>query len=230
MATKTTSKTATKSVKKTESVPATKPAQATSSKTSAGSASNRNIVLIITSTFFIIVLLLLARGFAVVASVNGEAISRIVVVKQLEKQAGAKAVENLITKKLILQEMKKNTIVITQGEIENEIKKITTNLVSQGTTLDQALAAQGMTKDQLNEEIKIQLFIQKVNANKSKVTEKEVADFVTTNKAQFPEGTTDEQMKAQAMQQLTAQKQQQETASYIKSLQDRAKIIRFVQY
>lgn len=230
MATKSSSKTTSKTVKKTTPTPIVKSAQVSIPKTSQVSKKNKEIILIITSTILVIALLILSRSLFIAATVNGEPINRLVIVKQLEKQAGAKTLENLITKKLILQEMKKSSIVISQNDIDNEIKKITSNLVTQGTTLDQALAAQGMTKDQLNEEISIQLFIQKVIASNVKISDKEISDFITTNKAQFPEGTTEDQMKQQAVQQLTQQKQQQLTQGYIKSLQDKAKVIRFVQY
>src|SRR3989344_5775011 len=101
------------------------------------------------------------KGLFVAATVNGEQISRIAVIREIEKQNGKATLESLITKKLILQDAKKNNISITQADIEGEINKISANLKNQGTTLDKALEAQGMTRTQLNEEIKIQLIIQK---------------------------------------------------------------------
>ena len=96
--------------------------------------------------------------------------------------------------------------------------------------MDQALSAQGMTKSQLNEEIKIQLIIQKALTSNPKITEKEISDYIEANKSLIPEGTSDEKVRKQAIEQIKNQKQQEKTQAYIKSLQDRAKIINFVQY
>ena len=45
-----------------------------------------------------------SRGLFVVALVNGEPISRIEVIKALEKQGGKATLDSLVTKKLIAQE------------------------------------------------------------------------------------------------------------------------------
>ena len=170
------------------------------------------------------------KGLFVAATVNGEQISRIAVIREIEKQNGKATLESLITKKLILQDAKKNNISITQADIEGEINKISANLKNQGTTLDKALEAQGMTRTQLNEEIKIQLIIQKATAIEPKITDKEINDYIETNKSLFPEGTTDAQIKEQSIAQLKQEKQQQKTQEYIKNLQDSSKTIYFIKY
>ena len=175
-------------------------------------------------------LLYVFKGLFVVALVNGEPISRIEVIKALEKQGGKATLDSLVTKKLIAQEARSKNITISQDEIDEEIKKITENLKKQGTTIDKVLETQGMTKTQLNEEIKLQLSIQKMVGKDPEISDKELDELVIANKAQFPEGTTDEQMRTQSREQLKQQKIQQKTQEFIKSLQDKAKATYFVQY
>lgn len=179
---------------------------------------------------FIILLLYFFKGLFIAAMVNGEPISRISVIKELEKQTGRATLESLITKKLILQEARKRNVVVAQAEIDSELKKIETNLKGQGTTLDQALQLQGMTRDQLISEIRLQLVIQKLVSSDVKISDKEVADFLTTNKTQFPEGTTEEEMKSQAKEQIKSQKLQEKTQAFLADLQKKAKIRNFVGY
>ncbi len=181
---------------------------------------------------FILIILFafLFRSFFVAAIVNGEPITRLSVVKALEKQGGKTTLDNLITKKIILQEAKKRNVTVTKNDINAEIKKIEENVKSQGSTLDEALKTQGMTRTQLNDEIKIQLSIQKMVDKDIKVTDKEVDEFITTNKAQFPEATTEEQMKKQATAQLKQQKQQEKTQAFLADLQKKAKILHIVAY
>ncbi len=177
-----------------------------------------------------VALLYVFKGVFVAALVNGEPITRLSVIKSLEKQSGKATLDNLITKKLILQEARKRNVLVNQSEIDSEIKKIEANLKAQGTTLDQALELQGMTRKQLNEEIRIQLSIQRMVSSNLKVSDKEVADFLTTNKEQFSEGITEAQMKNQAKEQIKQQKLQEKTQAFLADLQKKAKILKLVGY
>lgn len=178
----------------------------------------------------IILLVVLFKSVFIAALVNGEPISRLSVVTALEKQGGKATLDNLIIKKLILQEAKKKNIVATQSDIDSEIKSITANLKTQGSTLDQALASQGMTTSDLNDEIRIQVVIAKLVGTNVSVTEKEIDDFVAANKGQMTGGITQAQFREQATGELKKQKLQTKTQEFIKSLQDKAKVVHFVSY
>jgi len=138
--------------------------------------------------------------------------------------------ENLITQKLILQEAKKRNIEVTGDEINLEIIKIEENLSTQETTLDQALQLQGMTRDQLVNEIKIQQAIQKMVSEDIEITDKEINEFITQNKDQFPEGTTDEAMKTQAREALLSQILQEKTQTFLEELRAKAIIKTYTSY
>jgi hypothetical protein len=178
----------------------------------------------------IVLLAVLFKSVFIAAIVNGEPISRLSVVTALEEQGGKTILDNLITKKLILQEAKKRNVSITQNDIDSETKKITANLQAQGSTLDQALASQGMTSADLNDQLKVQIALDKMVGTDIAVTEKEIDDFVAANKSQMTPGITEAQFREQAIQQLKQQKLQTKTQEFIKSLQNKAKIFRFVSY
>ena len=178
----------------------------------------------------IIILLFLFKGIFIATMVNGEPISRISVIKELEKQNGKAILENLITKKLILQEARKRNIEVTEAEIDEELKKIEESLKTQGTTLDDALLQQSMSRDQLISEIKIQFTIQKIVGSDVKVSDKEIDDFVEQNKTQFPEEATEAQMKEEAKKALEQQKIQEKTQAFLEEIRTKANIQTFVQY
>lgn len=178
----------------------------------------------------VVLLAILFKSVFVAAMVNGEPITRLSVVTALEKQGGKAMLDGLITKKLIFQEATKRNITVTQGDIDAEIKKISANIQVQGSTLDQALASQGMTQSDLNDELRIQLALNKMVGTDVSVTTKEVDDFVAANKAQMAPGTTEVQFREQATAQLKQQRLQTKTQTFIKSLQDKAKVLRFVSY
>jgi len=169
-----------------------------------------------------------SRRFLIAANVNGKSISRLSVLKKLEKQGGKKILETMITQVLIQQEAEKRKIIVSQKDTDTEMKKIEANVSSQGSTLDQALQTQGMTKNDLIEEIKVQLMLQKMAGNDIKISDKEIDDFINANKNQ--QGFDKEIPKEQVATQLKQQKLQQKMQSFITDLKAKAKINYFVSY
>ena len=169
-----------------------------------------------------------SRRYLIAASVNGKSIGRLSILKKLEKQSGKKILEMMITQALIRQEAEKRKIDVNQKEIDEEIKKIEANVSSQGSTLDQALQNQGMTKGDLIEEIKIQLMLQKMAGKDIKISDKEIDDFINANKNQ--QGFDKEIPKEQAIAQLKQQKLQQKIQTFVTDLKTKAKITYFVNY
>ena len=181
--------------------------------------------------FIVIVLLLVIfKSLFIAAVVNGQPIWRVTVVKALEAQSGKTTLDSIITKTLILQEAKKRNITITQSDIDAQVNIISNNLKSQGSTLDQALATQGMTKADLNDEIKVQVAINKMVGTDVSVTQKEIDDYVTANQAQKTANMTDAEFTAQETQALKQQKLQTKTQEFVSALQAKAKVARFVSY
>lgn len=194
------------------------------------STEGKTMAVIIVFILLVFLIAYLSKGLFVAASVNGEAISRIAVIKVLEKQSGAMALENMITKELILQEAERRNIEVTEKDLENEIKSISDNLKTQGTTLEAAMEAQGMTREDLNDELRVQIALRRMVENEVKVTDKEIAEFIIANDSQFAEGTTDEQKKKLARAQLQQEKSAQKTQELLANLQKKAKILRYAGY
>jgi len=185
--------------------------------------------------FGLVVLLVLgliyfSAKFFLVASVNGELIGRMSVVKELEKQSGKKTLDVIILKTLISQEAKKRKVIISQKDIDAEIQKIEANITAQGSTLDQLLQQQGMKKSDLTKEVKIQLLVSKMAGENVTVTDKEIDDFIDSQKNQ-PSANPDQQIsRDQVKLQLKQQKLQQKIQTFVAGLKDKAKINYFIEY
>lgn len=230
MATKTTKK-----IKKSASKPSTSVSKKIESTNKLEipanfSSINTKKIRLIAILLLIVALVVIRRDIFIAATVNGEPISRLQVIKDLEKQNGKSTLENLITKKLILQEAEKRNIKIEDKELTEELKTIEANVKGQGMTLDQALQAQSMTRAQLNEEIEIQLLLEKMIEKNIKISKEEIEKFATDNKDQFPAGTSAEDINKQSEEQLKNQKSQTERQKLIEELQKKAKINNFVSY
>lgn len=170
------------------------------------------------------------RGLFIVALVNGQPISRIAVVGELEKRNGKQALEALIIQTLILQESQKRNIAVSSTEINSLIKKIEDGLKKQGQNLNQALSIQGMTRVDLESQLRIQKLVEKMVSKDVKVTDKEVSDYIEKNKATIPENLKADEATKAARQQLEQQKLSLKAQSLIEDLQSKAKINYFVNY
>lgn len=171
-----------------------------------------------------------SRGFFVAATVNGSPISRLSVVSVLEKSAGKKTLDAIITKKLIADAVQKEGASVSATEVDAEIKNIEGQVSAAGNgTLTELLAQQGMTMTDLREQIMVQKQLEKLLGDKIAVTEKEVDEYIATNKYSIPQ----EQLAAARVEisdQLKQQKLSAEGQKYVATLRADAKINYFVKY
>jgi hypothetical protein len=179
--------------------------------------------------FAVVVLIILVaayryKGLLVAAMVDGSPISRISVIEELEKQSGSQALDALITKKLIDAEATKKKIVISQADIDSEITKLTDQVTKQGGTLKMALDQQGMTEAQLREQLLLQKKLEKILGDKVAVTDDDVNQYITTNKASVPAGISDADFKAQLKEQLKGQKFNTEAGKWVADAKAKANI------
>ena len=188
-----------------------------------------NIIVIVVTTLIILSVLLL-RFLFVAALVNGWPVSRLNIIQGLEKQYGAEVLDNLINKKLVYQEAKTLKITITQEQIDNEVKAIEDVLQKQNVTLDQALTSQGVTKDELIEQIKFQKTVENILTPKITISDEEVKTYFTENKDFFDKKATLETVKDQIVEQLFQEKLTAEYKTWIADLKAKAKINFFVNY
>ena len=178
----------------------------------------------------VIAFLFYFKSLFVAAIVNGQPISRLGVIKALEKKDGKQELSSLVTQTLILQEAQKRNINVGKSEIDDLTKKLEDSLKKQGQNLDQALAVQGMNRRDLEDQLRIRKLVEKMLANDIKVTDKEVSDYVEKNKATIPADMKPEDVKKTAKDQLEQQKLSTKVQSFIQDLQSKAKIMYFVSY
>lgn len=189
-----------------------------------------SLIVGLTAVIAVLGLLYYYRGLFVVAIVNGQPISRIAVIKDLEKLGGSQTLNSHVTKLLILQEAKKKNISVSQNEMDAEIKKNEASLKKQKQSLDEALLSRGMTKNELLDQIRMQKIIEKLMGNDVKVTEKEIADYIEQNKAILEKEQDESALKAQVSDELKQQKLNAKFQSWLENVQKNAKITYFVSY
>jgi hypothetical protein len=223
---KTTKKPQPKPVKKTETVTASE----TSKVKLELSKTNKKWFVIAAITIGVLGLLFYFKNLFIAAMVNGQPIFRVAIVKQLEKNYGRQTLDYLTSKVLIEQEANKQKVVVSPAEIEEEIKKVEEELVAQGQTLDQVLLLQSMSREDLADQIKISKLVEKLSTSETQVSAEEVAEYIDTNQDFLPTDLQGEELENYVATQLSSQKQNQATQTWLMNLKQGAKIQNFMEY
>src|SRR5581483_3218458 len=100
------------------------------------------------------------------------------VIQQAEKQSGKQTLDTLVRDALIEQQAKKENVTVSDQEVNAQIATLQSNLQKQGQNLNQVLATQGMTPDDLKNLIRLDQLVQKMVGKNIKVSDKEVNDYI----------------------------------------------------
>ena len=168
------------------------------------------------------------KDLLVVATVNNKPISRQRFNQQIESQYGQQVLETMINEELIKQAAKDQNIVIDQEKIDEEMAKIEKSL-PEGMNLDQALQMQGMSRENLEEQMRLQLAIEEILAPKIQITDEELKQYIEENKDYFS-ATQEAQIKEEAQEGLRQQKLNQNFQSWLQELTEKAKINRWLKF
>lgn len=168
---------------------------------------------------------LFLRNWAIVAMVNGKPISRLALMTAMERQAGRDILDSLVTRELIGQAAQKQGVSVTSEDIEQEVNRVTEMFVTPGQDLESILALQGMTRADLEEDIRTQLLAQKMaSTGSAEISDEEVASYIEENSEMIPGDMTDEEVRATAKEQLESQKSRTELQEWLANLKAEAKI------
>lgn len=189
------------------------------------------ILLVLICAVLLGVIVFANKGLFIASLVGGEPISRIAVIQELEKQQGTAVLNRLIDRKLIIQEAAKNNITVSQEEIDAKRSEIIKQ-VSGGNeeNFEQILTAQGLTQESFVDELRIQLYVEKMLNKKTEVSDEEFNQFVTNNPDLLTAAENEEETRAQLKEQLKQQKLQTEYNTWMESLRNNGSVVKFVNY
>ena len=190
---------------------------------------NTRTAIIIAIVIIIGVLAYIYKGVFIAATVDGSPIMRLTIIQKLEKTSGKNLLDSLINERLIQNEARTKNIIVSDDEVNSQIKTIESQIATQGGTLDAALAEAGMSMDDLKKQIMAQKEIEKLLADKINVTDEEVAQYIKDNKVSIPQGQ-EATMADQIKSEMRNQKISTEAQTLITNLKSKAKIQRFVNY
>lgn len=166
------------------------------------------------------------KAFFLSARVNNHFISRLTVLKELEKQGLAKeALDSIINEKLIMDEAQKKNVTASETEVATEIATIEEELKAQGTSLESALTMQGQTMESLKKNITIRLLINKLLADKVVVDEAAVKKYFDDNKTVTYKDQKYEDVQDQIRKSLADQKIYDEFQTWLAEVKENSSVV-----
>lgn len=177
----------------------------------------------------LVILALLAFKFKnlfVVATVNGSPITRLELEKELNNKYADQTLENMISEQVILSEARKKGISISDADVNTKIKEIEDRLKGQ-ISLEDALKAQGLTKDSFRKQVEIQLIIDKMFDKEAKVSDKEVEEYITQNQESLQTSTDPAKLRADVYNNLRQQKIGEIFDKWFNEAKQKASIVKF---
>lgn len=123
---------------------------------------------------------------SVVATVNGDEITRDQLFDSMFARGGQEALENLITRKLIIQEAEKKGITVSEEEVDGEVRSIIDDSF-QGSEEDfiAALDFYGLNMEDFREDAYLNLLVRKVAMDEIDLSETAAREFYDENSALF---------------------------------------------
>lgn len=143
---------------------------------------NLVIVLIIVAA----VLFWFARRYLIVATVNGQPVSRFELNERMNAQFGQSTLDSLVNERLIMGASRQEGIFITKEEIDTRVKEIQDRLKQNNVSFADALSAQGLNEQLFRRQLEIQLSIEKMFDKKATVSATEIDEYLKN----YPEMTS----------------------------------------
>jgi foldase protein PrsA len=113
----------------------------------------------------------------IVATVNGEKITKEALSKSLYDWYSPAGVQDLIMIRLVDQEAKKAGVVVTQEEVQSRLKKITEAMVPKGVTFDDYIRQAGRTPSYVFAMVRINVQAEKILRKNLKITPAELGKY-----------------------------------------------------
>ncbi len=171
-------------------------------------------------------LILRNKGWFIAATVNGSPIPRWELNDRLSKRYGTQVMEAIIGEKLISDAALKQGVSVGSDEIANRIKDVEKSL--NGTMkLDDALKMQGVSKDEFENQVRIQLLIDKMLSKEVSVSATEVDDFLK-NSGSLITASDPAQRRTEAEKEVRNNKITEKFQQWFADLKAKAKINRYL--
>lgn len=186
----------------------------------------RRTLIIAVLILLFVALLATNKGLLLSAIVNGKPIFSWQLTQTLKSRFGAQTLEGMIGEMLVAEEAAKQGVSVTPEELEAKRSEVVASLGGEAQFED-LLAFQGMTRADFENQIRLQLLVQKLLGKDVAVTEEEIDGYIKDNR-QTLTATDPAQLRVEARNLIVDQKVSEKIQPWFLELKENAKIMRFL--
>lgn len=170
---------------------------------------------------------LYSPGATAAVTVNGESISVQDLRLEAERLHGEQVLEGLIIGVLLNDAKAKRGFSVTDEEIEEAMKTYASKVETTGETLEEMLARNGVTKDELAESLRDELEQEKLVADRLSATDLEINAYIGAHPELLEEGVKldDEDLRTRVRELVEAEKVSSEYTKLLEELRAEANVI-----
>ncbi|MBI3342867.1 SurA N-terminal domain-containing protein [Candidatus Gottesmanbacteria bacterium] len=187
---------------------------------------NPKLLYLVVALLALSALVLANKGMLVAAVVNGRPIFRWELTRVLTDRYGKQTLEGMVSEALIASEAKKQAVSVPSSEVRMREDEIVKGLGS-GMSLDEILKIQGLSKDEFDRQITMQLTVQKLLGKDLTITDADVDGYIATNRATLA-ATQEAALRAEARQAILDAHIGGKLQPWFLELKQKAKILRFL--
>lgn len=169
---------------------------------------------------------LVKKGYLIAAVVNGKPIFRWELTNALMSRFGKQTLEGIISERIIADSAHREGVTITKSDIDAKVGDVVKGL-GENVKLEDMLQFQGMTKADFENQIRLQLTVEKILGKDVQITEADIDNYIATNRATLV-ATEPAKLREEARNTILSQKVSEKLQPWFLELKDKAKIFRFL--
>lgn len=166
---------------------------------------------------------LVNRGYVVAALVNGKPIFTWQINQSVMTRYGAQTLDSMISEQLITDAAAKQNVVITQTDVDAKVASLVSTL-GPNVKLEDVLQYQGMTKSEFEDQVRVQMIVDKILGKGITVSDSDITDYIANNKDTLT-ATDDAGLKSEAQQAIMTQQISDKIQPWLTDLRSQAKIV-----
>lgn len=167
-----------------------------------------------------------SKGYVISATVNGQPVFGWDLESAMMSRYGSQTLDAIISERLVAGAAQKAGVVITQKDVDTKIVELTKTL-GPNVKIEDLLAYQGVTRSEFENQVKLQLTIEKLLGKDIKITDTAIDDYIAKNKDTLT-ATDEAGMRVEAQQALFSQEISQKVQPWFNELKTKAKVIRLL--
>lgn len=166
------------------------------------------------------------KGWIVVALVDGRPIYSWQLNHSLRTRFGQQTLEGMIGEMLIVREAGKSGVTVTEDDLKMKQKEILSSL-GQEVNLSDFLKFQGLSESDFYQQLKMQLLVERLLTKDLTITEKDVDNFIATNRAVLV-ATTQAELREEAKRSIISSTVSEKIQLWFTELRKASNVMKFL--